>query len=170
MFNDATASVLSSLGSISTDVFGALGLIILLSALGLSKGKSILFTLLVALYPSAFVTLFFPFYDSIQVGNNAMAKMFVPLSVFLLSTAILFAIFRRYINAGYQFHTFWRFVEVIVLSITITGFTIAILYHVVDVDTYYSFSSFFNMLFASPLSFFIWILAPLVSIPLFVRS
>ena len=57
-----------------------------------------------------------------------------------------------------------------VLSIAVVGLFIALLYHVVDVEQYYTFSIILDSVFTSSLAFFVWITVPLLSIPLFIRS
>lgn len=170
MFNEATDSVVDTLGKISSDIFGVLAFVILLTALGLAKNKKILIVLLVSLYPAALVAVFFPYYEYIKIGDPALSGVAAPILVLILATVGIFFILRKYIETHYQYHTFWRFVEVVALSLAIVGLCMALLYHVVEIESYYDFSVIFDTLFASPTALFLWILGPLLSIPLFVRA
>jgi hypothetical protein len=169
MFNDVTVSFLSSVGKVSTDIFVVAGLITLLVTVGLTQGKNMLLVFLVSLYPAALVAVFFPYYDLIAIGSLKSSEVSEPLTVFLVSFIVFFFIFRTFIGARHQFHTFWRFIEVFMLSVTVVGLFFALLYHVVGIEGYYNFSHIFDLAFISKTSLFIWLVAPIVSFPLFIR-
>jgi hypothetical protein len=170
MFNETTASVIASLGKVSSDIFGVVAFVTLFAALGLAKNKKVLVTLLVSLYPAALVAVFFPYYEYINVGNAKVSVVAGPLIILFLGTIGAFFILRPYIETHYQYHTFWRFAEVMALAVAIVGLCVALLYHVVKIESFYNFSIFFDTLFISPVALFLWIAGPLLSIPLFVRA
>ena len=168
--NSATDSVVTLISGISGDVFGVVGLIILLIALGLSKGKDNLLVLMISLYPSALLTEYFPFYDSVLLGNGHLSKVLTPLAVYLISAFAISFFLHNYIDTNYQHSAFWRFVEIFVLSLSIVGISIAVFYHIVGIEPLYNFSFVFDALFASNFAMFLWLLLPIVSIPLFIRA
>jgi len=165
-----TESALSLISGVSADIFGVLACIILLVALGLSKGKDSLIIFLLALYPAGLITEYFPFYSSFAIGNGELTKVLGPLFIFLGSLMAVIFIIKNYIDTNYQHRSFWRVVEVIVLSVTCTGLFIALLHHTVGVTEYYTYSIVFGTLFSTNLAFFIWLCVPLLTIPLFVRA
>ena len=169
MFNETTSSVVSSLSNISADIFGVLGVIILLVALGLTYGKKTLLVVLLSLYPTALVTHFFPFYGGIPFVTGTIPLKFEPLMLFILSLVGSIFTIKNYIDTSYQIHSFWRFVEIISLSVTASGLGIALLYHIVEIDNFYNFSTILNSLFESSTALWLWLIAPLASISLFVR-
>ena len=169
MFSETTGSVLSSIGNISADIFGVLGVIILLVALGLTKGKKILLVVLLSFYPTALVTHFFPFYGGVPFLTGTIPLTFEPLILFILALVASIFIIKNYIETTYQIHSFWRIVEIISLSVTVVGLGIAILYHSVGVDNLYNFSIILNSFFSSATALWLWFVAPLASISLFVR-
>lgn len=168
--SEATGSVLALIGGISGDVFGVLGLIVLLVAFGLSKGKDNLIVMMISIYPAALITEYFPFYSQISIGSGPLGNVLPSLFVFSVVAVATFFIFRNYIDTNYQHHGFWRAVEIISLSLANVGLTIAILYHIVGIEAYYNFSVVFDGLFVSNLAMFFWLLLPIVSIPLFIRA
>jgi hypothetical protein len=170
MFDNVTVSFLSSVGKISTDIFVVVGLIVLLVTIGLTQGKNMLLVFLVSLYPAALVAVFFPYYDLIKIGSLKSSEVSEHLTVFLVSFLVFFSIFRTFIGARHQFHTFWRFIEVFILAVTVVGLFFALLYHVVKIESYYNFSYMFDLVFITKTSLFIWLVSPLVSFPLFVRG
>lgn len=169
MQKEFTGNALHIISSISADIFGYLGCFILLVALGLSKGKDSLIVFLLALYPAGLITEYFPFYD-LFARNSQLIKDFSSLFIFLSSLVAVIFFIKGYIDTNYQHHTFWRVVEVIVLAIVSVGLFFALLYHLVGVTSLYDFSFVFDALFSSKIAFFIWLIAPLLSIPLFVRA
>ena len=168
--SEATGNVVDLVSGISGDVFGVLGLIVLLVAFGLSKGKDNLIVMMIALYPSALITEYFPFYNQISIGSGSLGNVFPSLLIFTVVAVATFFVFRNYVDTNYQHHGFWRAVEIISLSLANVGLTIAFLYHIVGIEAYYNFSFVFDTLFASNLAMFTWLLLPIVSIPLFIRA
>ncbi len=170
IINNTTINIAHTLSDVSADVFGVFGVVALFVAIGLAKGKDMLLVLLFSLYPSLLIVRYFPFYDEITIGNNNTTSVTIEkLMFFLLSVIVVAIIMRAYINTGYQGNSFWRFVEVFVLSVMCVGLFISGLYHVVHVERLYNFSFVFDILFVSPGVFFIWLISPLLSIPMFVR-
>ena len=170
MFNETTSSVVSSLSKISVDIFGVLGVVILLVALGLANGKKTLIVILLSLYPAALVTEFFPFYGGVPFITEVVPIGTEPLVLFILSEGVTIFIIKNYIETTFQIRSFWRFVEITALSIATVGLGIALLYHIVDIDTFYNSSIILDSLFSSPTALWLWLVAPLASISLFVRA
>lgn len=169
MFSETTNSVVSSLSNISADIFGVLGVIVLLVALGLANGKKMLIVVLLSLYPTALVTQFFPFYGRVPFISGSVPVGTESLILFILLLVASIFIIKNYIETSFQTHSFWHFVEVISLAVTTVGLGIAVLYHFVGVDSFYNFSIVLDSIFASPIALWLWLVAPLASITLFVR-
>lgn len=168
--NNTTIDIMYTLSVVSADMLGAFGVIALFVALGLAKGKDMLLILLFSLYPALLITSYFPFYDVLAIGGGDISGVLERLVVFLLSTVMVVMIMRGYINTGYQGSSFWRAVEVFVLSIMSVGFFISVLYHVVHIEKLYNFSFVFDILFTPSGVFFVWLILPLLSISMFVRA
>ena len=166
----ATESVVNLVSGVSADVFGVVGFIILLTALGLSKGKDNLIVMMLSIYPAALITEHFPYYDSMSLGSGTLANVLGPLLIFIIVTVTSFFIFKNYIDTNYQHHSFWRFVEVIILAIANIGLFITVLYHIVGIESFYNFSFVFDSLFTSNLAMLFWLVLPIISIPLFIRA
>jgi hypothetical protein len=169
MGTEATQSMLAFVSGVSTDVFALLGCTLLLMALGLKKGKDILITFIFALYPSALITAHFPFYTQLDILPFATGLVVMKLIVFIAIFSACVFVIAPYIDTGYQQHAFWRFVEMITLSVTTLGLLGAILYHFIEVEKLYNFSIVLDTLFSTPLALGIWLIAPIVALPLFVR-
>lgn len=161
--------VVAFISSISADILGMVGVVVLLFALGFARGKKFLLTFLLALYPSALVTAQFPFYDQLHSLGLSNIRSIVPLIVLTLSVVGTMWVIRQYIDTGYQDRTFWRVIETTVLSVTATGLLFALLYHVASLEPVYNFGPAIDALFSSTQAFFVWLVVPIVGIQLFVR-
>lgn|GEM_PF-3291931 len=166
MFDQVTSNAVASLSSISADIFAGIAVVILFVALAMARGKGTVLAFLLALYPAALITAYFPYYDLIAVGRSQYITI---LTVFSVVTLAIFAVIRNYIEADYQHHGFWRLLEYVLLAVITTGLLFALLYHVVSIEQLYDFSVILDSLFASSLALFTWLVVPFVAIPLFVR-
>ncbi len=161
--------VLAFISGISADILGMVGVVVLLFALGLARGKKFLLTFILALYPSALFTAQFPFYDLVYSAGFSGIRTIIPLIVLAVSIAGSMWVIRPYIDTGYQERTFWRVVENTTLSITATGLLFVLLYHVASLEPVYNCGPAIDVLFSSTQAFFVWLVVPIVGIQLFVR-
>jgi hypothetical protein len=166
---EAEAVIRSSLKDISADAFGLLGVVALFVALALAKGKDTVVALLFAIYPATLLTSTFPWYAKISLGIGGEGA-YERLIVFIIGTIAFFFILRGYIESYEQYGYLWRVVEAVALSVALVGLTMATLYHVVQVWHIYEFSVIFSSLFGSSTAFFLWLIAPVLAFPMFVRS
>ena len=167
--NATTTSVAVLIAELSPGVMALVGSLFFLIALGLAKSKDLLIRLLIALYIAAFITAQFPFYESIAATLAVTDRTTLTLFLFGFSTAVALLALRRYIGSTYQHHVLWRTVEVVVLAFVIVGFTGAVFHHVVDGQMLMALGPVTGHLFAPPLAYAAWLLAPLLIFPLFIR-
>ncbi len=165
--SSATETALSLIGNISIDIFGVLLCCALLVTLGFTKGKSKLLIFLFSLYPSVLITSFFPFYGAVE--GTAFAR-YVSFVIFAASMAGVFYVLKDHIDANYQPNTLWRWIEMVTLSVVSTGLCIALLCHCADLHLLYSFSPLFDTIFTSSQALFVWLITPLISIPVLVKG
>ncbi len=166
MENILNTDAVMSLGSIGTDVIVILGVIVLLVALGFTKGKSELIALLVAVFPAALLTQFFPFMGILTFGNPGLDRALV-FGSFLI---VIMLLLRPYIAGSYPKTSFWRSVEIVALSIACTGAIAAVLIQVCDIAQVYPLSGLILGAFMGPVGVFWWLVGGLAAIPLFVRA
>lgn len=169
MYTQTTDSILHLVGSISADVFVLLAFVLLLIALGLAKGKDMLIVFILAVYPSALFTAHFPFYEKVQHISLLSTPSIPELVVFVATLLVGMRILSSYIDTGYQQHTFWRYVELITLSLAGVVLTVSVLYNIIEFQYLYNLSPVIDTVFASGTYFFFWLIAPFIIIPSFVR-
>lgn len=168
MFNETTEGIGSQLAATSADILGVVAGVALLLALSLSKGRDELLAIMFALYPAALITEYLPFYQMVSFGGGS-ADSVEKLVVFVVTFIISLVIIRSYVDTAFEQRALWRFIEGFVLSVTTIGLTLAVLYHIVHIEMLYNFSGVFDIIVMSPTALFLWLVAPLVSISLFVR-
>jgi hypothetical protein len=163
----ATATILQSIAALSGDVLGAGGMLVLLTAWGLAQGKDGLLALLFSAYPALLLSTHAPFSDTLQA---TIAGVPLHLYFFTIVWIAVFYIIRGYVESTYQHSGFWRFVEVFVLSLATVGLALSVAVHEFNAESFYTFSGLFQSLLSSTYAYFLWLLAPVVALPLFVSS
>lgn len=151
--------------SVSVDVVILLVAVAILVALGLAQGKSTLIALIVSVYPAILLT---------ETSPLSFAETYtkaVPMRAVLLMAimAITFFVLRAAVICHASLNPVWKFFEVLTLAICLTGLVVAALYHVADIERYYTFSIMLQKVIVSPEAWFAWLAAPFASMVLLVR-
>lgn len=147
--------------------FGAVA--VFLVALGLARSKDLLISILVALYVSALITALFPYHGWVHEALFIRHPTLVPLFIFGFSAVVTLLSLRRYILSNYQHRPVWRTIEVVVLSLMVTGLSFSILHHIVGIASLFPGWQASDFLFASKQALTFWLIAPVLSFPLFIR-
>jgi hypothetical protein len=168
MFTTFSSDIISYAASVSIDIFGVVGVVALLVSVGLSRGKEVLVTVLLSLYPAALVTLFFPWYTLLRSSTNGGPTL-TKLMVFSVCVVVGYLILHTYVRRSYRASGAWGFVEVLVLALGSTGLALAVLYHIVGIENYYNFSSVIDVVMSSSYALFLWLVAPLLSMSLIFK-
>jgi hypothetical protein len=162
------SKILSVLANISLGIAILLAVVLFFIFLGFLKGRDYLLTLIVSVYPSVFLMNIFPFYEKINFSfeNEVFFEKLIVFAVFFFIT---FFVFKKFINSGYEKDGIWRFVEIVVLSISFSGLLFAVLFNSFKVLSFYNFVFVPAFLFVSNVSFFIWFFLPIFIIFLFMK-
>jgi RsiW-degrading membrane proteinase PrsW (M82 family) len=167
VYNEVTRTAVTTLHTVSADVIALAALVLLLFAVCMARGKHTLLASMFALYPAALITANFPFYDRISsVANVHVAT----LTVFGVTTVVALIVIRSFLQHSYEQKTFWRLLEHFVLAVLAAGLLAALLFHVVGAAEHYTFSVLVHSLFASQTAYFLWLVAPMIVVPLYVRA
>jgi hypothetical protein len=164
MLNDITTTAMTTVGSTAHDVLGAIALCVVLAVWGFMQGREVLLALLFGLYPAMMLTQYAPY---IYLGGTSASAR---IGVFVVTLIISMISIRRQLQSSYFLGGMWKWIEVAVLAVCVTGVIGVALYHHVDIGTLYVFSSLFDALFLSPLNHAAWLAVPLVVVPLVIRS
>lgn len=156
--------------AVGIDVLVLAATVCALIAWGYMKGKHVLLALVFSLFPAALVTSFFPFYGFLVGVIPALTIGILKTSLFAILTIGIWVIVVRYMHISFVHAGFWRFIEVLSLSVTAVGLAIALLYTFTEFQTVYNFSSYIDRFCSTDFALFWWLLAPIATIPLFLRK
>lgn len=127
----------------------------------LRAGRSLLISLILALYVGFALFTVFPFTDSFIVGETSLANAVSRVVLFGVLTAIPFILLRR---ASGSTPIFIHPIGVAVLALASGGFILALGYHVLNIAAIVPLTPALDALFAPDKYFFWWFIAPLVGI------
>jgi hypothetical protein len=168
MLEMISVETLGYITSASVDMLAIGAIVIFLVALGFAKGKGELLAFFLSVFPAAFLTVIFP-YEGLIPYNGPHASVYEELTIFIAFFVLIGLTVRNYVEGGFPRSSFWRFIEIVGLSLAIMAALLAIMIHMLQVDTIYGFSPLVLTAFNGPLALFWWLIGSLVVIPLFVR-
>lgn len=167
--SDPYTDIVMFISNASPAMLGCGGVIILLCVLGFVHGKDTLIAVLVALYVGAAVMQLFPLYPLVRSTFALSESTPLRLYMFGLTTTVAFMVFRRYVYTLYQHSTFWRIFEIILLSLLIVGFAGSVTCYIMGSTGFVPALGPVATLFVPSYALAVWLIAPLVSFPLFIR-
>lgn len=151
-----------------TDIVGFIGnffVLILIAAVlfvfALRAGRSLLISLILALYVGFALFTIFPFTDSFIVGDTALMRAVSGMVLFAIFTIVPFILLRRVATSG---AVFIHPLSLAVLTLATGGFILAIGYHVLNIAALIPLTPSLDALFGPDKFFFWWFIAPLVGI------
>ncbi len=162
------ADVVTYFGSLPTDLIALAAVVVLLVALGLTKGKRHLLAFCLALYPAAFFTMAFPYYAAAEATGQGAS--YARLGVFALSLLVCTVLLLRYTSGGFPARGVWRFLECLALAVACTGLCAVLLMHTHALVGLYVPSPLLTSMYTDPLYFFLWLVAPFAALVAFVRA
>lgn len=139
-------------------VFGAL------FAYGIVRGQRPLLSLTLGLYIALLISLKFPYYESLEKGLSFMSPSAIKISLFAVFAAFGSFIFERLLSRVIDETAIEGIGKKVILSILTTALVLSYSYHVLPITEMVDPGAKIGVLFASPSSFFWWLLAPLVGI------
>ncbi|MEX0933770.1 MAG: hypothetical protein WD003_00725 [Candidatus Paceibacterota bacterium] len=163
---DATAltgALSESFLSLSGDVLILLGIFVISLVFTTLKGKSKLVAILLSLYLTGFILLFFPFWELLLSKIPLEAPQLKAL-VFLLGIFISFLAVAQIILARYPENFLEKFFQMVLLSFFTTALFFFFAYRIIPLPELYPLSPQLEMILGSPLWFFWSLVLPLVSI------
>lgn len=159
------------LTGLSQDIAVLLAIFLPILLYAIFRGKSKVISLLISSYISAFIFsstdvlyFFLPF------NKNAFEIACSKALVFAVFALILHFILNKFIHAGFSMSKTRGGLETFLLSLVTTGFIVEILYKPLKMSgKLYSFSPYFDKIFASQTALVVWLLLPLTVVFLISR-
>lgn len=147
---------------IGTDFFAFIIVAAAVAAFAFYMGRDRLMPLIAGLYAAIPLWQHFPYGATILSDPLTSIGLYVGLT---LAGTVAFAGLSAFV-AGNSI----GFIKLIILSALTAGMIIAVAIHILPVSHFYTFSAPIAALFASPQSFFLWLVAPLAGIFFFGRG
>jgi hypothetical protein len=158
----ATTSI-STGWDIAGNFLALIVLIILLFLLGKYVGRGAFISLAVSFYAGYALFLAFPFLKQVTaaLGGTAASASISAVVIYLAATFASYFVVRKAVSGDYfNFNT----ISLIVLSLLVAGFLLALAYHAFSISALYSYPSPLAHIFTPPAYFFWWFIAPLVGL------
>lgn len=156
-----------------TDIIGFVGnflvLLVIAAALfffALRAGRSMLISLILALYVGFALFSVFPYKETFLVSDTPVVRAVAGIALFALFTFFPYILLRRVSSTGsMHIHP----VTLAVLTLVTAGFALALGYHVLNIAAVIPLTPSLDALFAPDKYFFWWFVAPLLGIYLTAR-
>lgn len=139
-------------------VFGAL------FAYAIVRGQRALLSLTLGLYIALLISLKFPYYEGIGNALSFMSDHAIRISLFAFFAAFGSFLFERLLSRVIDETAIEGIGKKVILSILTTALVLSYSYHVLPITEMMDPGAKIGVLFASPSSFFWWLLAPLIGI------
>jgi hypothetical protein len=165
------ASVWESVTSISLDILIVLVSFALLVLYTFYFGKGRIIVLILALYVSALLYVFFPYLDSISFFSDlptsvAWSKMLIFAGFVVVSALVM----GRLIGAEFSISTLYGWFETLLLSSLAVVLLLVLSYHLLPVSEIYDFGAYLDKLFEPVEYLFWWLVLPLLGLILVSRE
>ncbi len=143
------------------DILLATALIALMVAIAVWKGKQALFSLIVAMYPSALAT---PLLSALIA--QSVTYQHVSVLVFISLTAVVYLPIRSIIGSFYHGSGPKKWFEIILLGVLATGLLFSLLLTATTFQSLFSFSNPMEKLFVGSIQSVLWIIVPVLCLKL----
>lgn len=158
-----SGTFIQTLAGISADFLILAIIFLAIFFYGFFRGKEKIISLILSLYISAFLYIYSGFLNSIILFKQNQSQMVLSKIVVFLAVAVLIHfLLNRFVRGLYSGSRFRNILENVLLSLSATGLLISFSYHIIPIQKFYNFSPAIDQIFASSLSFTIWLLIPIV--------
>lgn len=141
-------------------------LAVVLFFFALRAGRSLLISLILALYVGFALFSIFPYKETFLIGDTSLARAVAGIVLFAVFTFVPFVLLRRVSTSG---AVFIHPIALAFLTLATGGFILAIGYHVLNIAAVIPLTPALDALFSPDHLFFWWFIAPLVGIFLTTR-
>lgn len=129
-------------------------------------GRSLLISLILALYVGFALFTVFPYKELLIVGDTPLMRAVSGIALFAVFTFFPYILLRRVSSSG-SMHI--NPVTLAALTLVTGGFVLALGYHILNIGAVIPLTPSLDMLFAPDKYFFWWFLAPLVGVYITAR-
>lgn len=139
--------------------------VLLLTVISFYRGRSILYSIILAFFPAAILYAAFPFKQQMLFFTNGADQLFYSnLIIFLGFFALAFLGAVRIVHSEYTRSGIAGFVDALALSISVVLLTTALTFHILPYRDIYHLGSYVQGFLSSKNGYFISMLIPVVTI------
>lgn len=143
------------------DILLAVALVALMIAIAIWKGKQALFSVIIAMYPSALITPLVTALFSSSLPHRHMSVL-----VFILLIALIYLPIRSIVGSFYHGSGPKKWFEIIILGILSTGLLFSLLLTATTFQSLFTFSESMQMLFVGSIQSVLWMVVPVLCLKL----
>lgn len=133
--------------------------------IGFQYGKKHIIALILSLYISSFIYLFFPYTDRIiQLETSGFVLAIIITGISFVAFIVLYITLNRVVNISFPSSSSKRWLEASIVSIFSTTLILALSYHIFPIENIYDFSAPIDSFFESDEYFFWWLVVPLIAL------
>ena len=169
VFMNIAQSIIQSFLSFSSDAIIIAGIAILFTAYAMFFGKGKIVSLILGFYPSVYLFKNVPYVKKlVSTTPITISDALTQLVLFLILFIPISFVISKYIYAEFSFSRVKKVVSSTIFGGAATVLTLVFLYHVVNIQKIYNFSTGIDSLFIGNHLFW-WLLAPFAIIFIFRR-
>lgn len=144
--------------------------LVLLVILTFYKGRGLMYSLIIAFYPTAVIYSSFPYLQKLILFKDTTLQIYIShASVFLILFVLVFLVTHRLSQYEGARSGIGGFVDALLLSLSVILLVMAITFHILPARDIYSLTKDIRDFFMSGLGYFICVLAPIVVLLVMTR-
>jgi hypothetical protein len=165
LFASSTGGTVETIANLSLDTIILIVIFLIFFIYGLKFGKRRIISLILSLYASIPIVLFFPYLQKISFfGDTDKAILYSQIGLFVLVIILINVVLGRIVSFELYHRGLRKLIETGALAVASGGLLIAISYHIINISELYDFVRPIDSIFASGTLFFWWLAAPLIVI------
>ena len=165
LFASSTGSTTETIATSSLDTIILIVVFLVLLIYGMKFGKRRIISLILSFYISIPIINFFPYSESISFfGDTEKAVLYSQIGFFALVIVFINIILERVVILEIYSSGARKLIENIFLALAGSGLLISISYHIISISELHDFAEQIDLVFASSVLFFWWLMVPLVVI------
>jgi hypothetical protein len=165
LFASSTGDTIAGITNLSLDTIILIVVFLVFFIYGLKFGKRSIISLLLSLYASIPMVLFFPYLEKISFfGDTGKAMLYSQIGLFILVIIFINVVLGRVVSFELYNRGLRKLIENGLLALASGGLLVAISYHIIKISELYDFAGPIDALFSSTTLFFWWLLVPLAII------
>ncbi|MEI6042340.1 MAG: hypothetical protein WCQ00_02115 [bacterium] len=149
---------------------GLIATLVVLIGLTFYKGRGVMYSLIIAFYPTAVIFKSFPYLQNVLVAKDTAFNIYLSQAgVFIVMFALLFFITRRLSHYDGTKSGIAGFLDAVLLSVSLILLVMTLTFHILPARDIYSLTADLRDFFKSGLGDFVCVLSPMIALMIVTR-